>query len=135
MKNISIDEAFSKLTQEQKEAFHKMIGKYNGLPNLFQIMSEIESKENSDTEKRMYKSALLASALFYKSRIDKYEKEDGREHSYRVAVICGGIMEDPNLHYEDEQIITAKSEKEAEGKYNKLNNCNYYYSKVLGKLD
>lgn len=135
MENVSIDEAFSKLTHEQKEAFNKMFKKYNGLPNLPQILSEIKGKENTDTEKRMYQSALFASAIIYKSKMEEYEKEDGKEHHYKVAMLCGGVMEDPNFYYEDEQIITAKSEKEAEEKYNKTNNCNYYYGKVLAQLD
>lgn len=50
-------------------------------------------------------------------------------------MLCGGIMEDPSFHYEDEQIITAKSKKEAGGKYNKINGCHYYYGKVLEQLD
>ncbi len=108
MENISIDEAFSKLTQEQKTAFYKMMKKYNGLPNLFQIMSEIENTENTDVEKQMYKSTLLVSAISHKTKAEEYEKEDGKEHSYRVAMLCGGIMEDPIFHYENEQIITAK---------------------------
>jgi hypothetical protein len=44
---------------------------------------------------------------------------------------CGGIMEDPDIHYEKYQLIRAESAKEAVEKYNKLNNCNYYYGKVI----
>lgn len=51
--------------------------------------------------------------------------------SYIVAMECGGVMEDPDIHYEKYQLIRAESEKEAVEKYNKLNNCNYYYGKVI----
>jgi len=135
MENISIDEAFKKLTPEQKESFNKIVKKYNGLPNLPQILSEIENRENTGVEKQMYQSALLSSAIICKFKMEGREKEDGKEHSYRVAMLCGGIMEDPDFHFENSQVITAKSEKEAEEKYNKINSCNYYYGKVLAQLD
>lgn len=55
------------------------------------------------------------------------------KHVYLVALVCGGIMEDPNIHYEDYQIIYADSEQEAKEKYNKLNHCTYYYGTVICK--
>ena len=43
------------------------------------------------------------------------------EHSYVVALCCGGLMEDPEIHYEDYQIIYADSTDEARKKYNEIN--------------
>lgn len=135
MENININEIFNKLTQEQKEAFNKIVKKYNGTLNIHQILYEIKSEENTYLEKMMYQYALFISVLLCKRKIDEYEKEDGKEHSYMVAMLCGGVAEDPCFHYECEQIITAKSKKEAEEKYNKVNNCNYYRGEVLAQLD
>ena len=57
------------------------------------------------------------------------------EHAYVVALRCGGCMENPNISYENFQIIHADSEKEAERKYNEINKCSYYYGEVLKQLD
>ena len=56
-------------------------------------------------------------------------------HTYVVAMRCGGVMEDPRIHYEHYQLIHADSEAEAKRKYNKLNNCSYYYGSVMGQID
>lgn len=56
------------------------------------------------------------------------------EHSYVVALCCGGLMEDPDIHYEDYQIIYANSEDEARKKYNEINKCRYYYGSVIRQI-
>lgn len=53
---------------------------------------------------------------------------------YKVAMQCGGIMEQPGLYYENSQIIEANSPQEAEAIYNTRNNCNYYYGKVVDTI-
>lgn len=98
---------------------------------------DMESKKAKEEEdNKFYKSLFLVSALFHMAQEKEKEKEDGKEHKYEVAMLCGGIMEDPDFHYEDCQIITAKSEKEVKEKYDKLNNCSYYYyGEVLRKIE
>ena len=59
---------------------------------------------------------------------------DGK-HTYLVAMACGGVMENPDIHYENHQYIKANSAKEAVEKYNKLNHCSYYYGTVLQMVD
>ncbi len=54
------------------------------------------------------------------------------KYEYLVATACGGVMEDPDIHYEDYQIIRADTKHEAVEKYNKLNHCSYYYGVVIG---
>ncbi len=68
------------------------------------------------------------------SFVDAKETNTQGSHTYLVACLCGGVMEDPEFHYEDYQIIRADSEREAEGKYNKLNRCSYYYGSVVRRL-
>ena len=53
---------------------------------------------------------------------------------YVVALLTGGIMEQPNFAYEDYQIIEATSEKEAEEIYDKVNECEYYYGHCVGAV-
>ena len=55
-------------------------------------------------------------------------------HAYVVALECGGVMEDPEFHYHDYQLIFANSREEAREKYNILNDCSYYYSCVMGEV-
>lgn len=55
------------------------------------------------------------------------------KHAYLVALACGGVMEDPDIRYEDYQIIYADSEQEAKEKYNNLNHCTHYYGTVICK--
>lgn len=43
-------------------------------------------------------------------------------------------MEDPEIHYEDYQIIYADSEDEARKKYNEINKCSYFYGKVIRQI-
>lgn len=56
------------------------------------------------------------------------------EHSYVVALCCGGLMEDPEIHYEDCQIIYANSADEARKKYNEINKCSYFYGSVIRQI-
>lgn len=57
------------------------------------------------------------------------------KHAYVVAMCCGGIMEDPEIHYENYQLIRADSEDEARKTYNFLNDCTYYYGSVIHQVD
>ena len=56
------------------------------------------------------------------------------EHAYIVAVLCGGVMEDPEFHYEYYQLIRADSADEARRKYNEINKCSYFYGDVIGQV-
>ena len=56
------------------------------------------------------------------------------ENRYLVAQLCGGVMEDPDMHYRNFQIIRADSEIEAKSKYDEINNCQYYYGNVIRRL-
>lgn len=56
------------------------------------------------------------------------------KNTYLVALLCGGVMEDPDFHYEDYQIIHADSTKEAKEKYDKINKCSYYYGEVIQQM-
>lgn len=55
--------------------------------------------------------------------------------AYVVAMACGGVMEDPDIHYENHQIIRASSRREAEERYNRINACSYYYGSVLMEIE
>lgn len=52
--------------------------------------------------------------------------------NYIVALCIGGIMEDPDFHYSQYQLIRADSEKSARERYNILNNASYFYGCCLG---
>lgn len=52
-----------------------------------------------------------------------------------VAQECGGLMEHPQIWYEDFQFIWADSAEEAEKKYDQINHCDYYHGAVLKKFD
>jgi len=58
--------------------------------------------------------------------IIKYELK-----SYRIATVVGGLMEQPEIRYEDYDTIEATNEKEALEIYNKKWKCNYFYGKIL----
>ena len=51
---------------------------------------------------------------------------------YLVATEVGGVMEQPHYTYTNIQWIEANNKKEAREKYNKKNNCSYYYGRVIG---
>lgn len=128
MSNIDIQEAYNKLSEEQKKELNDYIKSFNGnKPNPILLIKDILGKDK--------KRAKMSTALFMAMMIANEEKPDGKEHNYSVGMLCGGIMEDPNFHYEDIQIITAKTKREAEEKYNKINKCAYYYGKVISQLD
>lgn len=57
--------------------------------------------------------------------------ETSGSKAFVVALSVGGIMEMPEIRYEDYQIIFAEDENEAREKYNELNNCSYFYGKVM----
>lgn len=56
-------------------------------------------------------------------------------HAYVVALCCGGVMEDPEFHYHNFQVIRADSAEEARRKYDELNNCSYYYGSVMSQIE
>ena len=61
-------------------------------------------------------------------------------NKYLIALGVGGIMEMPEITYSDFQIIEAETENEAVKKYNKINNCSFFYGtclaeKVNGKIN
>ena len=66
--------------------------------------------------------------------VDAKETKTVGKFAYLVALCCGGVMEDPDIHYTDYQIIRADSPKEAEDKYNLINNCSYYYGTVIRRI-
>lgn len=57
------------------------------------------------------------------------------KHAYVVAECQGGLMEDPEIHYHNYQLIRADSADEARRKYNKLNNCTYFYGSVMHQVE
>jgi len=68
------------------------------------------------------------------STIEEYKPRPTKHTRYSVATLCGGIMEDPELHYENQAIIIASSKEEAEEIYNKRFSCYYYTGQVLSEL-
>ena len=54
---------------------------------------------------------------------------------YIVALQVGGLMEMPEMKYHKAEPIEADSEYDAEQIYNKKNNCEYFYGKVVGQVD
>ena len=66
--------------------------------------------------------------------VDVQETNTQGSHSYVVALRSGGIIEDPTIRYSDYQLINAESEKEACEKYNRMNNCNFYYGHVVKQI-
>ena len=67
--------------------------------------------------------------------VDAKDTDTKGKYDYLVACLCGGVMEDPNFHYMDYQIIHADSDEDAEKKYNELNRCTYYYADCITKLE
>ena len=68
------------------------------------------------------------------TEVDVRETNTQGSHSYIVALMSGGIMEDPTIRYSDYQLINAESETEAREKYNRMNNCNFYYGHVIKQI-
>jgi hypothetical protein len=61
-------------------------------------------------------------------------------NKYLVALSVGGIMEMPEITYQDFDIIEAETQGEARDKYNKQHDCSYFYGtclaeKVDGKIN
>lgn len=53
---------------------------------------------------------------------------------YLVALAVGGLMECPEITYENYQEIEANSAEEARKIYNEKNNCDFFYGRVIRKL-
>lgn len=70
----------------------------------------------------------------YEVEVDAKELDSRGKHQYLVALCCGGIMEDPEIRYQNFQCIKADTEQEAVETYNKINHCSYYYGKVIKQL-
>lgn len=68
-------------------------------------------------------------------QVDVADTNTKGAHAYVVALCCGGLMEDPEIHYEDYQIIRADTADEARRKYNKINNCSYFYGSVMRQVE
>ena len=54
-------------------------------------------------------------------------------NKYLVALSVGGLMEMPEITYQDFDIIEANSRDEAREKYNKKHNCSYFYGTCLAE--
>lgn len=54
---------------------------------------------------------------------------------YLVALAVGGLMECPEITYQDYQEIEADSAEEARMIYNKKNNCDFFYGEVIRKIN
>lgn len=55
-------------------------------------------------------------------------------HTFIVALRLGGMTGEPEVSYKDYQYIRADSESAAVTKYNRLNNCSYFYGDVIRRL-
>lgn len=54
---------------------------------------------------------------------------------YLVCLQTDGIVDTPAQRLSNCQIIKAIDEKQAEEKYNKLNNCYYFYGSCVGEVE
>lgn len=54
---------------------------------------------------------------------------------YLVALAVGGLMECPEITYQDYQEIEADSAEEARMIYNNKNNCDFFYGEVIRKIN
>jgi hypothetical protein len=50
---------------------------------------------------------------------------------YLIALATGGIMESKKIEYSDFQVISANTKQEALDKYNKINNCDFFYGTCM----
>lgn len=67
---------------------------------------------------------------------DSKEKKDIKKENlfnFEVWMVCGGLMEDPDIHLEHRDIIRAKSPKQAEKLYTKKHG-DYFPARCLGKV-
>ena len=69
-----------------------------------------------------------------KNTVDAKDTNTVGKYSYLVATRCGGLMEDPEIWYADYQIIHADTVQDVKKKYDEINNCSYFYGKVLSLL-
>lgn len=76
--------------------------------------------------------AIVTKMVVEKVNIE--ETDTVGSNAYLVATKCGGVIENPSISYTDYQIIYADTDEEAVNKYNRLNQCSYYYGKVLKEL-
>ena len=53
---------------------------------------------------------------------------------YLVALAVGGLMEYPEITYQDYQVIEADSPEEARKIYNERNKCDFFYGEVLHEI-
>ena len=67
-----------------------------------------------------------------KKIVDFPQKQTMRK--FKVGLAVGGVMEHPEITYEDIQIIEASDEEEARKIYDERNNCNYFYGEVLEEI-
>lgn len=67
-----------------------------------------------------------------KKVVDFPQKQTMRK--FKVGLDVGGVMEHPEITYENIQIIEAQDEEEARKIYDERNNCNFYYGEVLEEL-
>ncbi len=49
-----------------------------------------------------------------------------------VALQVGGLMEEPEIRYCNFEEIEAETRAEAETRYNRKNNCDFFYGKCIG---
>jgi hypothetical protein len=54
-------------------------------------------------------------------------------NKYLVALSVGGLMEMPEITYQDFDIIEAETQDEAREKYNKKHDCSYFYGTCLAE--
>ena len=66
--------------------------------------------------------------------IEAKETDTTGKHRYVVATCCGGLMEDPEIYYINYQVINADTPEEAKLKYDKINDCSFYYGQVLSEI-
>lgn len=57
------------------------------------------------------------------------------EHAYIVAECQGGLMEDPEFHYHNYQLIRADSKDEAMRTYDFINDCSYFRGVVMYQVE
>lgn len=132
--DFDFNELYKSLNEDEKKMFDELFNqlmndiktKFHGLPNPVTLLSAISNAKN-EQEKRNYTILLMYLLLKHNNS----NASDGKTHLYEVATRCGGVMEDPEIHYENYQYITANSKEEAEKIYNDKNNCRYYYGQVI----
>ena len=54
--------------------------------------------------------------------------------TFLVALMSGGVQEQPEFTYSRYQLIDAENKEEAVTIYNEKNRCSYYYGHVIGEV-